>query len=393
MPNIDVWNILVASDKMSDKMAYDIVKTLFEKKPELVAVHKEAENIDLKNQTIALADAVPSGREEIFRGTRHQDSMSGARGRAARRRRPTTAPTPSSRTMSGFARPRTFIEEEEGATSRFRGWLGDVHDGAARRDVAVPPLRGASRSCPRRCCGRCTSASCCCSCSCCSRSRARYRNRLMWWDVVCAAARRRDDRLPAARRRRLLGPQHAADRRRRHLRRRVRAAGARGVPPHVGLDHARSSIALFLAYAFAGPVAAGPVGAPRLRRVEPDRLHVPDARRHLRHGGRRLVVADHPVHDLRRVPAAIGRRQVLPRLELRRDGRQARGRGPHRGAGVVPARRAVGIGCRDDGDDRLGRVSDARARRLRQGRRRADCSPPADSARSSRRRCSAPPRS
>lgn len=50
--NIDVWNILVASDKMSDKMAYDIVKTLFEKKADLVAVHKEAENIDLKSQGI-----------------------------------------------------------------------------------------------------------------------------------------------------------------------------------------------------------------------------------------------------------------------------------------------------------------------------------------------------
>ncbi len=48
--NIDVWNILVTSDKMSDKMAYDIVKTLMEKKPELVAVHKEAQNIDLKYQ-------------------------------------------------------------------------------------------------------------------------------------------------------------------------------------------------------------------------------------------------------------------------------------------------------------------------------------------------------
>jgi TRAP transporter TAXI family solute receptor len=50
--NIDVWNILVASDKMSDQMAYNIVKTLFEKKADLVAVHKEAENIDLKNQTV-----------------------------------------------------------------------------------------------------------------------------------------------------------------------------------------------------------------------------------------------------------------------------------------------------------------------------------------------------
>ena len=49
---IDVWNLLVTDDKMSDAMAYNIVKTLFEKKPELVAVHKEAENIDLKNQAV-----------------------------------------------------------------------------------------------------------------------------------------------------------------------------------------------------------------------------------------------------------------------------------------------------------------------------------------------------
>jgi hypothetical protein len=35
---------------MDDKTAYNIVKTIFEKKPELVAVHKEAENIKLENQ-------------------------------------------------------------------------------------------------------------------------------------------------------------------------------------------------------------------------------------------------------------------------------------------------------------------------------------------------------
>jgi len=50
--NVDVWNILVTSDKMSDAMAYAIVKTLFEKKADLVAVHKEAQNIDLKDQAI-----------------------------------------------------------------------------------------------------------------------------------------------------------------------------------------------------------------------------------------------------------------------------------------------------------------------------------------------------
>jgi TRAP transporter TAXI family solute receptor len=50
--NIDIWNILVTNDKMTDQMAYDIAKTLIEHKPELVAVHKEAVNIDLKNQAI-----------------------------------------------------------------------------------------------------------------------------------------------------------------------------------------------------------------------------------------------------------------------------------------------------------------------------------------------------
>jgi len=47
---LDVWNILVTSDKTSDQMAYTLVKTLMEKKPELVAVHAEAKNIDLKTQ-------------------------------------------------------------------------------------------------------------------------------------------------------------------------------------------------------------------------------------------------------------------------------------------------------------------------------------------------------
>ncbi len=45
-----VWNVLVTNDKMSDQMAYDIVKTIFDKKDELVAVHKEAESIDYKYQ-------------------------------------------------------------------------------------------------------------------------------------------------------------------------------------------------------------------------------------------------------------------------------------------------------------------------------------------------------
>lgn len=48
--NIDVWNLLVADKKMSDQMAYTIVKTLMEHKDDLVAVHREAKNITLEAQ-------------------------------------------------------------------------------------------------------------------------------------------------------------------------------------------------------------------------------------------------------------------------------------------------------------------------------------------------------
>src|SRR6476620_10889732 len=47
---VDVWNILVTGDRMSDEVAYNIVKTVVEKKAELVAVHKEAEAFSLDNQ-------------------------------------------------------------------------------------------------------------------------------------------------------------------------------------------------------------------------------------------------------------------------------------------------------------------------------------------------------
>jgi TRAP transporter TAXI family solute receptor len=47
-----VQNILVANAKMSDKVAYDIVKTFIEKRDELVAVHGEAKSIALDNQSL-----------------------------------------------------------------------------------------------------------------------------------------------------------------------------------------------------------------------------------------------------------------------------------------------------------------------------------------------------
>jgi len=53
-----VWNILVASAKMPDQLAYDIVKTTFDKKAEWVAVHREANELKLENQSTAKS-AVP----------------------------------------------------------------------------------------------------------------------------------------------------------------------------------------------------------------------------------------------------------------------------------------------------------------------------------------------
>lgn len=50
-----VWNVLVANESMPEQMAYDITKTVFEKQADLVAVHKEAANIKLENQSIANA--------------------------------------------------------------------------------------------------------------------------------------------------------------------------------------------------------------------------------------------------------------------------------------------------------------------------------------------------
>jgi uncharacterized protein len=45
-----VWNILVSNESLSDQTAYNIVKTIFDKRDDLIAVHKEAQNFKLENQ-------------------------------------------------------------------------------------------------------------------------------------------------------------------------------------------------------------------------------------------------------------------------------------------------------------------------------------------------------
>src|SRR5689334_545718 len=49
--NVDVWNLLVVPEKADEQLVYNIVKTLFEKKEELVRVHKDAQFLSLDNQT------------------------------------------------------------------------------------------------------------------------------------------------------------------------------------------------------------------------------------------------------------------------------------------------------------------------------------------------------
>ena len=53
-----VWNILVAHENLSNQTAYNIVKTIFDKRDDLIAVHKEAENFRLENQKAA-ASPIP----------------------------------------------------------------------------------------------------------------------------------------------------------------------------------------------------------------------------------------------------------------------------------------------------------------------------------------------
>ena len=50
-----VWNVLIARADVPDEVAYNIVKTMFERKEDMMRVHAEARNFDLKFQTNAAA--------------------------------------------------------------------------------------------------------------------------------------------------------------------------------------------------------------------------------------------------------------------------------------------------------------------------------------------------
>ena len=72
--NTVVWNILVSNAKMSDQDAYNIVKTVFDKKADLVAVHGEAKNFTDENQ-VKDYSPIPwhPGAVKYFKRARRQD--------------------------------------------------------------------------------------------------------------------------------------------------------------------------------------------------------------------------------------------------------------------------------------------------------------------------------
>jgi TRAP transporter TAXI family solute receptor len=49
--NITVWNVLVVNSNFDEKLAYDLTKTMLEKREDLAKVHKEALNIKVENQS------------------------------------------------------------------------------------------------------------------------------------------------------------------------------------------------------------------------------------------------------------------------------------------------------------------------------------------------------
>ena len=62
-PQATVQNLIVAHENMSEQLAYNITKTIFDHQKELIAVHKEASSITLANQKEAQQRAaVASGR-------------------------------------------------------------------------------------------------------------------------------------------------------------------------------------------------------------------------------------------------------------------------------------------------------------------------------------------
>src|SRR5262249_1223631 len=167
---------------------------------------------------------------------------------------------------------------------------------------------------------------------------------------------RGDPRLRHRRRRGIHRPRDHADPPRRRARGRLHHLVARGDAANHRLDRSMRCVVVH-GLCHRRPLSAAAVDAPRIRHFATRRPPVHHARRDFRHSRRRVLLADHPVHDLRRVPATLRRRQILHRLFDGAHGPQGQQRRPHGGVVILSARGAVGLGRRHHGDDRRRRLS------------------------------------
>jgi hypothetical protein len=196
--NIDVWNISSTSDKMSDQMAYTSSRRC-SRRSRARRRAQGSENIDSRPGD-RLADPVPSGAKKYSRAgrqgrlTHHRaarahcdDGVGGTTGaRGCRRKRRRERLQTGGHVHRGERRAQPSVRGRARESRR-------CCSSACRCSTCTPR----SRSFPRRCCARSTSAGRCCSSSCCSRSPRVSQPA----DVVgrrLRRARRGDDRLPAA---------------------------------------------------------------------------------------------------------------------------------------------------------------------------------------------------
>ena len=219
-----VWNMLVAHEKMSDQVAYNIVKTIFEKREDLIAVHKEAAQLQAQEpEGRGIADPVPSGRAEVFHGKGRQ-VLNGGKLQKPRRcpdgvfcfmrcqhgkkaaggmlRCPQKHVGWGSRTMSEKQKPaqddyvisdealkkaEEYIEEEEGAINRYRGPLATLMTACAVV-MSLFHLYAAIEIMPAYILRPVHVAFALTLVFLLFPVAPRFRHRLMWWDVIFAIA-------------------------------------------------------------------------------------------------------------------------------------------------------------------------------------------------------------
>ena len=157
--------MLICHEKMENDLAYQIVKVLLEKQPDLVAVHKEAAHFTLQSAAVGLVHSLSSGGREILPGKGNQDEIR----RPPIRLRLISGATLSSKDLpSPFAAERrlmdvkkedlpapeefitaerlkkaaAYVEEEEGPSRRLAGRMGTFHHRRGDPHVPRPSLCG-----------------------------------------------------------------------------------------------------------------------------------------------------------------------------------------------------------------------------------------------------------